>query len=876
MTSGTPAGATNVAREGPPPNGADHHPVEGVPAGVDIPDIPAVPAVAAPDLHAPQCAPREVIPVPPGLLPIPDPPNQTRGEAQEDVAPTPMLGTPLSSRRSSVTEPAGEPGHLDSIPEEILEETPCLPEPVSKKARVEACLEEEVIPTRAPGTPVQHLFRERDDSSASASSSLTPAELLPMVGRVERQAEEWEHLVGGRGRERSPRRGEGRAPQPRDHEQLYETYLTEEWSGTFATFCNGDENLALIDGEWTFLAKRADEISLKDLSQEERKQFQESDEIEWEAMLASKAIRVLHGKAAQEVREKHPTRIISSRMVRRKKPIPGLGAWKPKSRWCLRGHHDPDSGRLVTFSPTPAGESMMAFLQTSLCLGHRRAFADVKSAFTQSLPLQREAGPIFTEPCPGLPVPQDSIIEVLVPIYGLDDAPMAWRNTVVQHLVKLGYERNVIEPCWYAKYDQHKRNVAQILIEVDDFIVSADDQHMMEVKESLTTRFKFGKWDEDSAEYAGRQVTSFLDRIEVSQEKYIVEQVHPVQLSKERKKDKKASLQKEEFEALRSLIFKLNWLGRETRPEACGLASILASRLPSANIGDILMVNKFVNHLQNTAKRPLVLWKFRPENLTFVMVSDAGGVKAHADSVDEGGLPSDTTQGAWMVLVAESLPKDDRRVRASPISWRSGKLRRKVLSTFGGETQAMLQGVAETDWLQIMFRDAIHHDVALKDWRASLCPHLVVARESITAPNKAAQCLVTDAKSLFDCILKENPSGRQDRKSALELAIILRDLQDTRSQIKWVPHQLMLVDVLTKDDPSRGNGALEHFLKTGLLSFVNPQQELERRRVDPMYKQRSHKASASRLRREDQVCSGSYATSSNINLGELLKYALGA
>ena len=74
--------------------------------------------------------------------------------------------------------------------------------------------------------------------------------------------------------------------------------------------------------------------------------------------------------------------------------------------------------RFPSTGTTPAEESMMAFLQTSLCLGHQRAFADVKSAFTQSLPLQRES----------------------------------LQST---------------------KFDERKHNVAQILTEVNDFIVSA-------------------------------------------------------------------------------------------------------------------------------------------------------------------------------------------------------------------------------------------------------------------------------------------------------------------------------------------------------------------------------------------------------------------
>ena len=87
---------------------------------------------------------------------------------------------------------------------------------------------------------------------------------------------------------------------------------------------------------------------------------------------------------------------------------------------------------------------------------------------------------------------------------------------------------------------------------------------------------------------------------------------------------------------------------------------------------------------------------------------------------------------------------------------------------------------------------------------------------------------MTDAKSLFDCLLRENPSGKQDRKCALELAIILRDLQETRSMVRWVPHQKMLVDSMTKLDPLKANGALHQFVKTGRLSLVDVDEELTR------------------------------------------------
>ena len=237
--------------------------------------------------------------------------------------------------------------------------------------------------------------------------------------------------------------------------------------------------------------------------------------------------------------------------------------------------------------------------------------------------------------------------------------------------------------------------------------------------------------------------------------------------------------------------------------------------------------------------------------MVFVVCSDAGGINTkHHDLQDEQGLPTDATQGSWMVLTAEALPEGNKAVRATPITWRSSKLKRKVFSTFGGETQAMLQGVNEVDWLQIMYRDAVFHDVELKEWRNSLSPHMVVMRGNIDQLHRQPQCSVTDAKSLYDCLLRGNPSGKQDRKSALELAIILKDLQETQSMIRWVPHQKMLVDCMTKESIEKSNGAMTQFLRSGWLSLVDVQQDLHNRKHDANFRNRSLKASTDRLLRE--------------------------
>ncbi|CAK9100651.1 unnamed protein product [Durusdinium trenchii] len=126
-------------------------------------------------------------------------------------------------------------------------------------------------------------------------------------------------------------------------------------------------------------------VSLKDMSEEDKRLFEVSDETEW--------------------------------------PQPELHSWKAKSRWCIHGHVDPDTGTLCTYSPTPQSEGLMMFLQV---YNMKFAFADVKNTFCQSRKLKRPRGPIFAEPCEEIHLPPGIAVEVDDFILAADPRHYEW------------------------------------------------------------------------------------------------------------------------------------------------------------------------------------------------------------------------------------------------------------------------------------------------------------------------------------------------------------------------------------------------------------------------------------------------------------------
>ena len=139
-------------------------------------------------------------------------------------------------------------------------------------------------------------------------------------------------------------------------------------------------------------------------------------------------------------------------------------------------------------------------------------------------------------------------------------------------------------------------------------------------------------------------------------------------------------------------------------------------------------------------------------------------------------------------------------------------------STLAGEALAFNQALSELEWLQMLIRDVLWGDVELSDWTQSLTPFVAVLREDCKMKSSLKQGAITDAKSLYDAINKA-PTSRQDRRTAIELAIILNSIRKAGTTVRWAPHPRMVADVLTKDDLSKSNGALEEVLKTGRLAL---------------------------------------------------------
>ena len=134
----------------------------------------------------------------------------------------------------------------------------------------------------------------------------------------------------------------------------------------------------------------------------------------------------------------------------REKPGEGVGAAsKAKCRWCVLGHRDPYIRHLERSSPTPQTSSIYTFLFVAAVLQREVTLGDLKSAFMQSDEdvSDRPKGKLYASlPPGGIPLPdgtwvqEGSLIQLNAAVYGLVNAPSAWRSYLIQHIHALAQQ----------------------------------------------------------------------------------------------------------------------------------------------------------------------------------------------------------------------------------------------------------------------------------------------------------------------------------------------------------------------------------------------------------------------------------------------------
>eukprot|EP00439_Symbiodinium_sp_Y106_P057908 s106_g8.t1 len=532
------------------------------------------------------------------------------------------------------------------------------------------------------------------------------------------------------------------------------------------------------------------EIPWRQLVQLPRAQYEEyleATRLECDTWMSWGGIQPVSKKEAQQILNdtKLSKRIMKARAAYRDK-AKGVGPLRAKCRVVIIGCADPDIFSISRDSPTPTrlSESLLMTIATA---GANREFnfsrdrwflwaSDAKSAFLQGTQDTSErAGPLFMLP------PKDPLMEetqsfpadlyvITGNCYGLPNAPRVWYLRVHQKMTEGGFTRHGFDRCLYYFLNENKELVAVVIIHVDDFLATYSEKFPVEVLDGMFVWGSVTKvTPQQSATYRGKEISMIENN---GRFKYVVTQKVFTDSMDSGKIPRGRSQQPEvlspaEWSEFRSVSGSLQWLAGQTRPELGPLVS-LSNRGQETTYKDLQRLYAAADYVKETSNHGLV-YQDVPLNKfsAFVTYTDSSFANAGVKS----------QFGVCVFLTAPSVA--DRVEKASLVDWKSARSARVCRSTLAAEASAADEGCDRATFANLCLSELFTGEPAFK-----VHPQFLNLQ-------------VTDAKSLYDTVIAENPSV-SDKRSLVNIRSVQQSVKP--QDFRWVPTFLMLADALTKLD----------------------------------------------------------------------------
>ena len=542
--------------------------------------------------------------------------------------------------------------------------------------------------------------------------------------------------------------------------------------------------------------------------------------------------------------------IVDCTWVRKFKRNPDK-SMKAKSRLCARGFLDPQKSSMPTRSTTATRLSQRLLVSLAAALHLDIESLDVSGAFLKGLSFDqvrkklRERGVISPRRLVAIvppanvwrhlakldkrfDIPESSMSEYLLgcnkPVYGLNDAPLAWQLCLHEYVEELGGTQSVFdENLWYWKSAGQVTTI--LTTHVDDIAIAAPAARQQELHSKFTK--KFGK--------VSRQQMPFTHCgmvYEKVPQGYRMQQYDFTASLKTTEikdgKDEERSLTKEEVTQYRSILGGLLWL-TATRIDLVAEVCRLQTFVTQAKVKHLKMANDIVKRAQDKKYKDLaIIYRHFPRSSGWRLacVHDASSASQGRTYANEGIL---------VLLTIDKLNIDDKihdisglhydpELFGGPahILWSQGnKAKRISYSTSHGETLAAINGLESSSLVALRLGELL-----INEKKPTL--HQLAALQEQGVPFLPVDCY-TDCRDFYELTtgVKSMPQDKGQR-------IYIMAHREARlcGRIRWViliPTSCMTSDALTKVMVSP---CLNELLTTGVVQFWNvPGHPIEARRL---------------------------------------------
>ena len=148
-----------------------------------------------------------------------------------------------------------------------------------------------------------------------------------------------------------------------------------------------------------------------------------------------------------------------------------------------------------------------------------------------------------------------------------------------------------------------------------------------------------------------------------------------------------------------------------------------------------------------------------------------------------GDIYAEQAQTGYVIMFADMSLLAGLASPVTAVSWRSHSVKRFVASASAAEVMGLSEACAQGDWVCALWGDMV----------LGLSPHEWRGRKDVPP-----LISVTDSKGSYEYSCSGSVSPSEDRRSAIDLAIIRENLSRPRMFLRWIDGKAQVADAPTR------------------------------------------------------------------------------
>lgn len=417
---------------------------------------------------------------------------------------------------------------------------------------------------------------------------------------------------------------------------------------------------------------------------------------------------------------------------------------------------------------------------------------DVPQAFTQAE--LKEI--VYMEMPPGFEIP-GMVCRLKKSLYGLKQSPRNWYQLISSFIKEtLGFKACVSDPCLFTKTSDTGKKII-IFLFVDDMQVAFDASDTKEWESAhlkLKQRFNITDLGESRLMLGMRICRNRRDRtITLDQELYITKSLEKFGLSECRSERTPASTEVvnesnaklTDLQLYQEKVGTLLYAAISTRPDISFAVNKLAQHMQAPTENDAKACDRVFRYLSGTRSLGLLFGRNSTNNNNVSKEINLS-VSAYADA-DWGNDKIDRKSiTGWITMIGGDI-----------VSWASKKQKTVAQSTCEAELYAEAAAINESKWMSGLLREI-----------------------GISTPDDEIPIIFGDNQST-QTLSRNDVKSERTKHIDIKYHFIQDELNSGRIQLKWIPTEEQLADILTKS-----LAKVQHTqLRNAMLVQINSEQK---------------------------------------------------